>query len=417
MSADGLAGWPLGGLAVALGIGLLIGAERERSKGEGPARETAGVRTFALVALLGAVAAGLQSVALMIVLAAATALLVAAGYVRTRAQDPGLTTEIAVLLTFALTRAQLAAGLGVLVALLLASRSWLHELLRRRLSDRELLDGMLIAAAALIVLPLLPDRAVDPYGVVNPQVIWRLTVVVLLLNAFGYVAVRTLGATTGLAAAGLFGGFVSSAATIAAMGSRARSQPELVRAAAAGAALSSVATVVQLAIVLGIVQPRLLIPLGPALAATGGVAIAYGGLLVFAATRERHAADVLPGRAFQPRHAIGFALTVTGVLLVAALLEHHFGSGGALLGIGLAGLADAHSASASAAGLTVSGRLTADVALTAVALAVSTNTLTKAVVAWIAGGSGFARAVWPGLALMLAALWLALWMGAAAAAQ
>ena len=346
----------LGGFVVALGVGLLIGVDRERTKGSGPGRGAAGVRTFVLVALLGATAATLDSIALIVVFAAAATVLAAAAYVRTRGEDPGVTTEVALIVTYALGvlaigNPPLAAGLGVLVALLLASRSPLHEFVRQRLSDREELDAILLAAAALIVLPLLPDHAVDPYGVVNPQVIWRLTVAVLLINAFGYVALRTLGANAGLAAAGFFGGFVSSAATIGTLGRRARAEPDLSRSAIAGAALSSVATVVQLSLVLAIANPALLARLAWGLGLMGAVAALYGLLFFYLAARGSQPMHNIAGRAFQPGYALAFATAVTALLLASAFLADHFGAQGATIGIALAGFGDAHSAAVSAARL------------------------------------------------------------------
>jgi uncharacterized membrane protein (DUF4010 family) len=402
----------LGGYAVALGIGLLIGVERERR----PAPHVAGVRTFALVALLGAVAVSLDSGPLLAVAAIGVAAYAAIAHFRDPAGDPGLTTEVALLLAFllgalALREARLAAALGVLVALLLASRGWLHDFVRERLSDREVLDAILLAASALIVLPLLPNRPIDPYGVINPQIVGRLTVVVLSINAFGYVALRALGARAGLAVAGLLGGFVSSAATIGAMGARARSSSEMLWPAVAGAALSSVATVVQLAAVLAIANCALLVELGVGIIAMGLVAGAYGAAFTYAASRHTSLAEgPALGRAFQPRQALLFAVTVTALLFFAALLAERYGAAGALLGIAIGGFGDAHSASVSAASLASAGALQAGPAALAVLLAVSTNTLTKAVVALTTGGWAFARSVLPGLGLMLAALWAGVWL-------
>jgi uncharacterized membrane protein (DUF4010 family) len=407
---------PVGGIVVALGVGMLIGVERERSKGTGPSRGAAGVRTFALVSLLGALAGTLGSLTLQAVLGGGIVLLAAVAYLRVSGgDDPGVTTEVALVVAYvlgvlALRSPKLAAGLGVLVALLLASRSWLHDLILRRLSDQEVLDGILLAAAALIVLPVLPDRAVDAYGVVNPQLIWRLTVLVLLLNAFGYLALRALGANSGLAVAGFFGGFVSSAATIGALGGRGRADSALLRPAIAGATLSSVATVVQLALVLAVANPALLLRLAPGLLLMGAVAGAYGGLYTVAAARGGTRSEPLPGRAFQPRYALVFAGTVTCILFVAAWLAERYGAGGATIGIALSGFADAHSASASAASLRATGTLAEPAAVLAVLLAVGANTATKAVIAWTTGGWPYARAIWPGLVLMQAAFAAGAWL-------
>ncbi len=221
------------GLVVALGIGLLVGIERERGKGRGPGRAAAGLRTFALVALLGAVAE-LVGTAGLVVSGAFVALAALAGYRVTRARDPGLTTEVALVLVFllgvlAMRQAGLAAGLGVAMALLLAAKSRLHRFVRNTLSERELHDALLLCAGAAIVLPVLPDRAIDPWQALNPRQLWRLALIVMALNAAGHVALRALGPRRGLPLAGLAGGFVSSTATIAAMGARARSHPAQLR--------------------------------------------------------------------------------------------------------------------------------------------------------------------------------------------
>jgi uncharacterized membrane protein (DUF4010 family) len=405
----------LGGFVVALGVGLLIGADRERMKGSGPGRGPAGVRTFALMALLGATAATLQSPVLIAVFGAAAALLAAAAYLRTKGEDPGITTEVALVLTYALGalaigKPELAAGLGVLVALLLASRSRLHDFIDQRLSDREELDGILLAAAALIVLPLLPDHAVDPYGVVNPQVIWRLTVAVLVVNAFGYVALRTLGPNAGLAAAGFFGGFISSAATIGTLGRRARAEPALARSSVAGAALSSVATVVLLALILAIANRELLARLAFALSLMGIVAALYGLLFFYMAARKPQPMHGVAGRAFQLGYAFIFALAVTVLLLVCAFLADRYGAAGATIGIALAGFGDAHSAAASAARLLATARLDESSAVTAMILAVSANSVTKIIVAFMTGGWPYARALGPGIILMLAAFSVSVWL-------
>lgn len=402
------------GFVVALGVGLLIGVERERNKGSGPDRSAAGVRTFALVALLGAIAAASTSIALTVTFGVGVVLFTVAAYWRTRTDDPGITTEVALLATYALgvlalSHPKLTAALGVVVALLLASRSWLHELVKRRLSDREVLDGILLAAAALIILPVLPDHAFDPYGVVNPHLIWRITVLMLLINALGYVAIRSFKSGQGLAWAGFFGGFISSAATIAAMATHNRNTPALMRAAAAGAALSSVATALQLIMILYLSNPALANDLLPVLLIVVVVTAIYGVVLAWHAQHTR-VSNELPGRAFELKRAVGFALMVTVVMFVSAFLADRYGAAGASIGVALAGFADAHSSSASAATLMAAGSMSMQTAVLAILLAVSANTLTKAVIAFVTGGFAFGLRVVPGLILMMIALWAGAWL-------
>jgi uncharacterized membrane protein (DUF4010 family) len=405
---DGLTGTFIG-LGVALGIGFLIGVDRERRKGSGPDRGAAGVRTFVLVSLLGAAGQLAGELTGLLVAVAATTVLAAVSYWRSAEHDPGLTTETAMVLTsflggLALRNPVLAAGLGTLVALLLASRSWLHSFIRERLSDREIMDGLLLAGAGLVVLPILPDRAIDPYDVINPRLIWTLALLVMLINAAGYVALRALGPTAGLALSGLAGGFVSSVATIASMGTRSRDHAELLRPAVAGAALSSVATVVQLAIIVAVTNRALLRPLWPALVAAGVAAVAYGAAFSYqAATARKPKASEPRGRAFEIKTPLILAVAITVVSFAAAFLTARYGSSGGLLGIGLAGFADSHSAAASAGNLAKTGGLSVNGGAIAVLLAFATNTVTKAVMAWIAGGPAFALRVIPGVLLMLAA--------------
>jgi uncharacterized membrane protein (DUF4010 family) len=177
-------------LLVALGIGLLIGLERERRKGEGRNREAAGVRTFALVALVGGLSAELGGVAVLAVCAAFIATAGIVAYTLRRNEDPGLTTQVALMTTFLLgalteTDVALAAGLAVVVTVLLVARTPLHRFVRESLSEQEVHDGLVFAAAALVILPLVPNDELGPYGVFNPFVIWRLVVIVMAISAIG----------------------------------------------------------------------------------------------------------------------------------------------------------------------------------------------------------------------------------------
>src|SRR5450755_2419549 len=149
--------------AVAIGIGLLIGAERERRKGDGPTRSPAGIRTFTITALAGAVSITLGGELLLTVAASGVILLACIAYWRGHDDDPGLTTEIALILTallggLAMQQPMLAGGLAVTVAVLLAARSPLHGFVRSVLTEDELTDGLIFAGATLVVLPLVPDR-------------------------------------------------------------------------------------------------------------------------------------------------------------------------------------------------------------------------------------------------------------------
>lgn len=403
-------------IGIALGVGLLIGVERERRKGEGPERAAAGVRTFAITALIGVLAMLTGSAVVLAIAGLGLVALTTVSYLQSGDEDPGLTTEVALIATFivgalAVSRPLLAAGAGVAVALLLASRNALHGFVRSELSEREVRDGIMLAAAALIVLPVLPDHPVDPWGAINPRLVWRLTVLVMAIIAAGYVLQRLVGARWGLPLAGLLGGFASSTATIASMGQRARDDSAVMPSAVAGAALSSVPTVVQLAVVLSVADLATLQLLTIPLLAMGVVGAAYGGLFTFraVAATDTDRATKVAGRAFSPTTALVFAGLFCFIAILVVLLQRAFGDTGALVGAVTGGFLDAHSSSASVAGLAAQKLLAHSVAGDAIGLILTANTLAKLIFARIGGGAFFWR-VAPGLALMIAAFWVARWL-------
>jgi uncharacterized membrane protein (DUF4010 family) len=399
-------------LATALGIGLLIGAERERRKGDGPSRSPAGIRTFAITCLLGAVSLQLGGEVLLAVATLALAALVAIAYVRTSAKDPGLTTEAALLLTLllgglAMRQPAIASGLAVTLAIVLASRTRIHRFVRSVLTEAELTDALILAATVLVVLPLIPNRYIGPFGAINPRMIWRIVILMISISTGGYVAVRLLGVRFGLPLAGLASGFVSSATTIASMGSRARQQPVLLQAAVAGAVLSTIATIIELAVVLGATSSSVLSALTLPLIAAGVVAAIYSALFTIRGMRHDVAHSTQPGSTFSLKTALAIAATMAAMLLVSAALNSWLGKAGVIAGSAVAGFADAHSAAASVASLVAAGKISARDAIIPCLAGLTTNTVTKAVLAVTAGGWRFAVQIIPGLILVIGAAWIA----------
>ncbi len=403
------------GLIAALGSGLLLGIERERHKGRGPRRQPLGLRSFLLAALAGAVAIRLGDAALAVTLLAAAAFALA-GYLRARDDDPGLTTELALLLAVLLGALAMrapagAAALAVLTTLALAAKTRLHHFARRALSAEELHAGLLLAAAVLVILPLLPDRPFTLLAGLNLRTLWVLALLVMAIQSLGHVTLRLLGPARGLALSGLVGGFVSSTATIGALGQRARQQPALFAACLGGALLSNIATVLQLALLVGALAPELLLHLSAPLLAAGVVVLITAAIaLRRGVARVERVALPLQRRPFDPRHALGFALLVSVVLLGADAARRALGATGALLAATVAGLADAHAAAVSVAQLTVDGHLTPGLAPVAVLAAFSSNALSKCAAAWIAGGLRFAAPLAVAQAAIVGGAWLAWWI-------
>ncbi|HSE12207.1 MAG TPA: DUF4010 domain-containing protein [Rudaea sp.] len=402
----------LPGLLAALGGGLLVGTERERKYVERGPELSVGIRTCVVAAMTGAAAALLGSAAL-VAAAIAVAGFALASYGRSQPSDPGLTTEFALLATYllgalAMSHPQLAAALFVLLTATLASKEPLHRFSRQVLTQQELTDALVLAASALIVLPLLPDRPIDPFTAINPRKLWLLVVWVMAINMAGHVGLRTLGSRRGLPLAGLFGGFVSSIATIAGMGQRARQNRALAPACVAAGLMSNVATIALLALILVVVAPAFLLHMAWPLLAATLVALTVCAVAVFRARglRETDSPPYL-GRSFSIWQALLFALIVAVALFVAAVLHAWIGVGGIYAAAAAAGFADVHAATVAIGQLASTGAAPMDQATMAFAIAFSANSVMKCLAA-TAGGVGYLRPLAFGVVAINVALLVAL---------
>ncbi len=400
-------------LVVALGVGLLIGAERERRKQERPSPSAAGIRTFAVATLAGAISLMVGGVALLAIATASIAVLAALSYWRAQREgDPGVTTEIALILAvlvgaLAVPQPMGAAAVGVIVAILLAARTPLHHFVGKVLTEDEVRDALILAGATLVVLPLAPDRALGPYGALNPRSIWLVVILLLGISAAGHVAIRTLGVRFGLPVAGLAAGFVSSSAAIGAMSARAAKTPAILAGAVAGAVLSTVATIVQLVVLIGAISMPTLHTMAFPLICAGVAACVYGAVFTIKALRFPPAEEHTdPGQAFSISSALTFALLLSVILVLAAALGDRFGGAGATVAAAAAGLVDTHAAAISIASLAAAGHIEPSAAVLPILAGLTTNTVTKIIFALSGGRREFAWRVVPGLLLVAAAAWL-----------
>ena len=390
--------------SAALGAGLLVGLVRER--GHGP-NATAGLRTHALVALSAAVAAWLGPSVLMVALAG-IALLAAMSYRATHDQDPGLTGEVALLATallgaLAVRSPGLATGLAVVVAVLLFAKQPLHRLSRELLSEREVFDGLFLLASALVVLPLLPDRGFGPYQAINPRTLWLLVVLVMAVGALGHVVLRVIGNRWGLAVSGFFAGYVSSTAAVLGFGQRARQSPQLMRSAVRAALLANLPSLRLSVPVLGALSPSLLAEQRWVLGAVGTLLL-LGGLFGLHAGRE----DEVPPptsttRMFRFRHALGFAVLVGGLVLLAAALNQWIGAGGAMAAAVIAAAAELHASIATLGSLRMCGAIDPAQGRWLMVGLLAASLGTKSVLAFASGGRGYGLRVAAGLLAALAA--------------
>lgn len=402
------------GPCVGFAVGLLIGLERERNKGEGPTRAAAGVRTFSILGLTGAVA-GMIGPAGLYISGIFISLAMVVSYARSHRDDPGLTTEIAMLLTFllgvlALSSPGIAGSFGVVVAILLASKRRLHAICRQWLSEAELQDLLTLLAAAFVVLPLLPDYAIDPWNAINPRRLWVLVVAIMAIATLGYLALRIFGTRFGLAIAGVAGGFVSSTATVLTMADRAISNPTRVASVASAAIMSNVGTIIQLAAVVGSFSIPLLHKIVMPLIAAGVITITSGLITnwrSFVTPAEDN--ELVEKHPFKPASVLRLVAFLAAVMLVIAIIRAHFGTASLPWMMVFSGLADVHAAAAAVAQAVSTGQIGLDRATLCVAIAIVVNGIWKCIVAFVKGqwsygirvslallcaNSGFAIAVW-----------------------
>jgi uncharacterized membrane protein (DUF4010 family) len=391
-------------LLAALGLGLLIGAVRERQHKD----PMAGVRTHALVALLGAVSLHIGFWALLLVLALLVGL-VWISYWRQSQKDAGLTGEITLLLTcllgaLCLSQPALATASGVVVAVLLYSKASLHRFTKEILSETELHDGLVLLGSALVILPLLPNAAIGPYSVLNPTTIWRLVVLIMLISTIGHISLRVIGNRWGLALAGFFSGYVSSTAAIAGFGERVREQPDLLRSCVAAAMFANLASLSLFIPILLAVSPRLLQSLFLEIG-VGTSILLIGGLLgLHSSSQQKKALPNTETRMFRLSHALILALMISGVVWLSAWLTSQFGSGIALLASMFSAIAEVHASAASLGQLAQDNAITLPMAHWGFFGILAVSAIAKSSIAWASGGKAYGLRVSIGLGVMLAGI-------------
>jgi len=400
------------GLIVAVGVGLLIGIERERRKGKGKDREAAGIRSFTVTALLGALAQYLPIAGLVVVGAMLVGLLTAISYWKSTSRDPGLTTELALLGTYLIgvqcvISPALGAACGAGLAGLLAARNQLHRFATQLLSEQELHDGLVLLALALIGLPLIPSEAIDWLGGIKLRSLAMLVLLIMAIQAAGQIALRALGPRAGVLLSGFIYGFISSTATMASFGSQARDNPSQKKVLAAGASLSAAATWVQVWVMSVSLSPGAALKLLP-VALAGAIGAAFAGLLPVFLSKPVIQTAVAPKQktALRPREAllIGLILGISALLISQA--QSYYGDIGLNISVALAAVVDAHGPIASLASLHASGNLNIELLMQAVLIAITANSLMRFMVASVAGGYSFALQIAAALSASLILAWL-----------
>lgn len=406
-------------LATALAVGLLIGTERTWSGRDNGGQElVAGIRTFGLAGLFGGLAAvsinQLDSLA-WVAMFGMLALLVIVGYLidAQRSGDYGMTTEVALLLTFVLgslavaESRELAAACAIVVALLLSLKARLHQALKR-LSEAELAGALKMLFISVVLLPALPNQGYGPWQALNPYTTWLMVVLIAGIGFAAYVAIRFFGARHGLLMTALLGGIVSSTAmtiTLARLNA-----PQLRAALAAGLLATSALMFPRILLEVGLVNPALLPSLTLPLASAGAI-YAAGALFFYlrAAETPDENAEPLLKNPFELGPALRFAALLVLILLLIEGARHWLGDAGIYLVSLLAGLTDVDAITLSLASKARDG-LSHEVAIRGIVFAALSNSLVKAMLIVLIGGRALAMRTLPimfaGLVIALAVLLL-----------
>ncbi|MCB9682955.1 MAG: MgtC/SapB family protein [Alphaproteobacteria bacterium] len=405
-------------IGTALGLGLLVGLQREWAD-----KDIAGIRSFPLLTVLGAVAATLADrwggSVFAVALAGVVVVLAVADVGRLARQRKigGITTEVAALLMFAVgalvTLGQQVAAL-VLTGSLLVLLQWkkpLHALVDR-LVEVDLRALAHLVLVALVIYPVLPDRTFGPYDVLNPRHIWRMVVLIVSISLAAYVARRVLGRRGGTVVGGVLGGLVSSTATTVSQARAARLEPATSPVRVAVILLASATVFGRLAVEVGLAAPTVL----PALAPPLGVLLAVSALVAAVATWRADRAPVEPAPDRDPTDlggALVFGLLYAGVVFVVAAVQDRFGAQGLYVVAVVSGLTDVDAITLSTANLVRDGHVDPSTAWRVIVLAALSNVGFKAGVASVLGGRALAWRALVGLGLTLAtgAALLALWPG------
>lgn len=405
-------------LAIAVGIGLFIGLEREYSVVGESSKRAAGIRTHALMGLLGGILgmiaeAGSPAVAVAVV--AGFTLLLITTYVVTwqdrHSGGIGITSEVAALLTLVLgiavyhgmvREAVVAAGAA---SLILSAKTPLHRFVGA-LSTQDWVATMKMAVITLVVLPILPNEAYGPYDAFNPFKIWLLVVLISAISFLGYVLIKVIGPGRGLPLTGLIGGLASSTAVTLSMARQSKTRPEQHHAFALATVLACTVMIPRLMLIVAALYAPLLrslaIPFGIMLL----VSLSYSYYLFRRSHRREDAQEGEEGADYQNPFEIMSALKFAVIFAIVIFLVKWVqaaggGRGGLYLVSALSGLADTDAITVTMTQqLTGTTRaLTEQLAVRGITIAVIANSILKGIVATVLGDSKMGRQVLLGMIL------------------
>lgn len=400
----------LTGLGMALATGSLIGLERGWHQREIPdGHRVAGVRTFALLGLLGGLGQVLAQTwggAVLAAFALLVGLFLLAGYVVTVRMHTvmGLTTFVAALVTFALGAIaasgawRMSSVAAVVVMALLQFKRPLHASISK-LTETELASGTQLLLISVVALPVLPDRGFGPYQALNPYRLWWAVVLLAVLSFLGFVLMRWLGAKRGLTLTALLGGLVSSTATTASLARWSRQAPAWRPLAGVGAVLACSAMFARMAVLVAIAAPALG---GGPVWVFGSMALVGAACGAWAATR--HSGDERPdlqiGNPLRLSSAVQFAAFLGAVTVAGRFLADQFGDAGVLITSAVSGLVDVDAITLTVGRMVAEESVGVKIATLGLFIAATVNQLTKLGLATVLDSAALSSRILPAYLLM-----------------
>ncbi len=359
-------------------LGALMGLERERHK-----THLAGLRTFILVTLFGSICGHISemSTGRWVVLAGTLAITVLSAMVlalRFREDgSAGLTTSIALLVAYGigvlvtLEQTVAAVALSLATTVILYFKPQLHEF-THNLGERDIHAIFQFGLIAFIILPILPNHGYGPYAALNPYNIWLMVVMISAINLLGYVTLKFAGRRWGAPMLGILGGLVSSTATTLSFSRHAKEHPAFSLMGAVIVAVASTVVLVRMAVLVGIVNQSLLLPLALPL-----VAMFLGGLvpvfLLWSKTTRQESPTPEAKNPVEMKQALVFGLIYALVLLAVSAAQAVFGDKGVYVVALLSGLTDMDAITLSNARLAGTGTLAATQAVNSILIAYVSN--------------------------------------------
>lgn len=386
-------------LAVALAVGLLIGLERghfERTEPKTIGRRITGMRTFGLIALVGALCALIAEEIHLLFLGIGFlgfAALMTAFHVLASGEDHdyGITTIIASLITFALGALAMigymnvAAATAVVMTMLLGMKPILHRI-EVKLQHIELEATLKLLLISIVILPVLPNEGYGPWKALNPYTIWWMVVLIASISYVGYFGTKIIGAKKGLLLTGLFGGLASSTAVTVNFSRSGRKSGKLIPLFSAGILVAAGLMYPRILIVATIISPPLalnmVIPL-VAMALVCFLAAAWLARVEVSTVVDREQTLRNP---FEMKVALQLAGVLAAIMFLAHALQQWLGDLGLFILAALSGISDVDAINLTLAGMASDQQITMAVAANAIIVAAVTNTITKGVLAAVIGG-------------------------------